>query len=215
MSIYLLLDIQTEAHDIAEGEMANNRVKLSRLYRSLNNYGIAVDKAMSSVRKYMYTTEWMKMKNIKIENYVKSVQRSTDDFGYDCFICHASEDKESCVNELVEKLRRNGYNIWYDEFTLTLGDSLRRKIDHGLATSRFGIVVLSKYFFEKEWPQKELDGLVARERDGKKIIIPIWHNLTKDDVLQYSPILAGRLVASTNKGLDFVVKEIIKAINQS
>ena len=133
-------------------------------------------------------------------------------YNYDFFISHASEDKESFVRLLATELQEKGYNVWYDEFTLTLGDSLRRKIDHGLANSCFGIVVLSKDFFRKEWPQKELDGLVARERDGKKVILPIWHGVTKEDVINFSPILAGRLAASTDEGLDYVVKEIIRAV---
>ena len=139
----------------------------------------------------------------------------TEDWDHDCFICHASEDKESFVRDLARTLRTRGLRVWYDEFTLRLGDSLWRKINQGLANSRYGIVVLSKYFFEKKWPQDELDGLVARERDGKKVILPIWHGVTKEDVLKFSPILAGRMAASTSKGLDFVVREIIKAMNQS
>lgn len=131
---------------------------------------------------------------------------------WDFFVCHASEDKESIVRELAEKLHKNGFKVWYDEFTLKLGDSLRQKIDYGLANSRYGIVVLSVSFFKKEWPQKELDGLVARERRERKVILPIWHGVTKEDVEKFSPILAGRLAASTHKGLDYVIGEIIKAI---
>ena len=93
-----------------------------------------------------------------------------------------------------------------------MGDSLRRKIDQGLRNSRFGVVILSKHFFEKEWPQKELDGLVAKEQHGKKVVIPIWHGVTREDVTKFSPILASRLAASTHKGLDYIVREIIKAI---
>ena len=85
---------------------------------------------------------------------------------WDAFISHASEDKEF-VRPLADALRARHLSIWYDEFTLLLGDSLRRSIDRGLARSKYGIVILSKKFFEKEWPQKELDGLVAREVDGK------------------------------------------------
>jgi hypothetical protein len=83
-----------------------------------------------------------------LQNPIKNIQ-------YECFICHASEDKESFVGMLAIELQKKGYNVWYDEFTQTLGDSLRREIDHGLANSCFGIVVLSKYFFEKDWPQKD------------------------------------------------------------
>jgi len=144
-----------------------------------------------------------------------SLTKTTKDLEHDCFICHASEDKESFVRELAITLSNKGLKVWYDEFTLTLGDSLRRKIDYGLANSRYGIVVLSKYFFEKKWPQDELDGLVARERLGKKIILPIWHGVTREDVERFSPILAGRVAVSTHKGLDYVVREIIRAIKHS
>src|SRR5262249_1408718 len=101
---------------------------------------------------------------------------------------------------------------WYDEFELKLGDSLRQSIDKGLRDSRFGIVVLSHAFFSKPWPQKELDGLVAREINGKKVILPVWHKLTREEVLNYSPILADKLAVSSSKGLEAVVQQIIRAI---
>jgi len=142
----------------------------------------------------------------------KSILDDEKGLDWDFFVCHASEDKESIVRELAEKLRENGFKVWYDEFTLKLGDSLRQKIDNGLANSRYGLVVLSVNFFKKEWPQKELDGLVARERREKKVILPIWHGVTRENVEKFSPILAGRLAASTDKGLDYVIGKIIKAI---
>ena len=74
---------------------------------------------------------------------------------YDAFICHASEDKEAVVSSLARALANAGLSIWYDEFSLKLGDSLRRSIERGLAQSRYGIVIISPHFFEKEWPQVE------------------------------------------------------------
>lgn len=131
---------------------------------------------------------------------------------WDVFISHASEDKESFVHPLAEELTRLGLRVWYDKFTLKLGDSLREKIDYGLRYSRFGVVVLSPHFFSKDWPKKELDGLVALEVDGRKVILPVWHNVTRANVAGYSPILAGRLAVSTSTGLDNVVSEIRRAI---
>lgn len=132
---------------------------------------------------------------------------------YDVFICHASEDKKAFVRELAEAL--SGYlRVWYDEFSLSLGDSLRRKIDYGISHSRYGIVVLSESFFRKDWPQKELDGLVAKERNFDKVILPIWHGVTREQVASFSPILADRVAVSSDKGMDNVVKEILKATKQ-
>ena len=85
-----------------------------------------------------------------------------ESIGYDAFICHASEDKELLVRPLAENLVEHGFDIWYDEFELTVGDSLRQSIDRGLASSRFGIVILSPAFLGKNWPQYELNGLTAR-----------------------------------------------------
>jgi len=68
---------------------------------------------------------------------------------YDLFICHASEDKESFVRPLADALRSKNVEVWYDEFSLKLGDSIRRSLDKGLSLSRFGVVVLSKVFLRK------------------------------------------------------------------
>jgi len=140
-------------------------------------------------------------------------EKTDTSFEYDFFICHASEDKESFVRELAEKLTSKGFRVWYDEFTLALGDSLRRKIEYGLSRSRYGVVVLSKNFFEKEWPQKELDGLVARENGSNKVILPVWHKITKEEVQSFSPILADRLAVPTIQGVDYVVDKILKAFS--
>lgn len=134
---------------------------------------------------------------------------------WDAFICHASEDKKSFVRPLSNALRKKGLKIWYDEFTLKVGDSLRRSIDYGLANSRYGIVVLSPDFFEKEWPQKELDGLVAREIDGEKVILPIWHSVTKAEVKKYSLTLADKVAARSSEGLDTVIKKLMEIIKSS
>lgn len=117
---------------------------------------------------------------------------------YDFFVSHASEDKEEFVEGLANELKSRGATVWYDNFTLKIGDSLRRKIDEGLRSSRFGIVVLSGSFFKKEWPQRELDGLVALEGGAEKKILPIWHRVSKDDVARYSPTLADRIALNTS-----------------
>ena len=113
---------------------------------------------------------------------------------------------------MAKALRQRGLRVWYDEFTLKLGDSLRQSIDHGLANSRYGVVILSKSFFAKHWPQRELNGLAAIEVDGTKVILPVWHGLTRADVAQHSQMLADRLAVSTDLGLDRVVQNIIEVV---
>lgn len=127
------------------------------------------------------------------------VEKAPDQIGYDAFISHASEDKETLVRPLAEELTERGFNIWYDEFELKVGDSLRQSIDKGLVNSNYGIVVLSKAFFEKNWPQYELNGLTAKEMEGKKVILPIWHNTSKAEVLKYSPTLADKVAIDSSR----------------
>ncbi len=125
--------------------------------------------------------------------------RAPEHIGYDAFISHASEDKVKVVKPLANALKKRGYRIWYDEFELRVGDSLRHSIDKGLISSRYGIVVLSPSFFDKDWPQYELDGLAAREIGGRKVILPIWHGVSREDVLAYSPPLADKVALSTDR----------------
>jgi TIR domain len=139
--------------------------------------------------------------------------REVDIAMWDLFICHASDDKETAARPLAEALTRAGIRVWYDEFVLTLGDSLRRTIDLGLAQSRYGLVILSPSFFEKQWPQQELDGLSAKAIGGQKTILPIWHRVTRDDVARYSLPLADKVAVSTERGLEYVVQEILRVIH--
>lgn len=128
---------------------------------------------------------------------------------YDVFISHASEDKDDVAKPLAEALISNGLSVWYDEFELRIGDSLRRKIDKGIANSNFGVIVISRDFISKGWTNYELDGLITRAVNGEQTMLPIWHNVTKREVINYSPSLADKLARST---AEFTVEEIADEI---
>jgi hypothetical protein len=130
---------------------------------------------------------------------------------YDVFISHASEDKDDVVRPLAIALQAEGLKVWYDEFELRIGDSLRRKIDKGLANSRFGIVVLSKDFIRKGWTNYELDGIITRSVSGEQIVLPIWHNITKQEVIDYSPSLADKVARNT---AIYTIEEIATDISE-
>jgi transposase len=141
------------------------------------------------------------------------VQPTSDDqTRWDVFISHASEDKVALAKPLADALSAHGVRVWYDDFTLMVGDSLRKAIDRGLAQSRFGIVILSEAFFQKHWPQLELDGLVARESLGVKVILPVWHGVEALQIRQHSPTLADRVAVSSSRGLNHVVTQLMQVI---
>lgn len=117
---------------------------------------------------------------------------------YDFFISHAYEDKNEIVKALANALVKAGFEVWYDEFELTLGDSIRKKIDLGLSKSRYGIVIISPSFIKKKWTDYELNGMFAKEMNGHKVVLPVWHKITKDEVLEYSPSLSDKMAMNTS-----------------
>lgn len=156
------------------------------------------------------TREMEKHKMQSLHSFDVLKPQPIEQTSYDVFVSHASEDKDDFVRDFVKCLQQNGLEVWYDEFTLRVGDSLRRSIDNGLRNSRYGIVVLSEAFFSKEWPQRELDGLFAREVNGEKVILPIWHKISKNEVIKFSPIIADMLALNTSS---FTIEEIAKEIS--
>lgn len=133
---------------------------------------------------------------------------------YDIFISHASEDKDTIARPIYNALVKKGITVWFDEAVLKIGDSLRRKIDEGLSKCKYGVVILSPDFLSKEWPQRELDGLIARETiSGEKAILPIWHKLDRGVLVKYSPTLADKLAANSEEGVPVIVDKIIEALH--
>lgn len=128
---------------------------------------------------------------------------------WDVFISHASEDKAAVAVPLRDALVERGISVWLDKTELTIGDSLRRKIDQGIRSSRFAIVILSERFFAKGWTNHELDGLVTRTVAGEQTLLPIWHGLTGAQVRHHSPSLADKVALTTEST---TIEEIAEAI---
>jgi hypothetical protein len=117
---------------------------------------------------------------------------------WDAFISHAIEDQESFVRKLAAMLTRLGLSVWYAETALQVGDSLSASINRGLADSEFGIVVISSQFIAKQWTNWELAGLVSRQNsEGGDVILPIWHGITKQEVIDFCPPLADLFALNT------------------
>jgi hypothetical protein len=130
------------------------------------------------------------------------------------FLSHASEDQPDFVKPLADALSGfpEQFEVWYAEHELTLGDKLLAKIDEGLKNCDYGVVVLSPNFFAKRWPREELEGLFQLETAERKVILPIWKNVSEADVKTFSPILASRLGADAAVGIPKIVEEIRRAV---
>ncbi|MEW1982415.1 TIR domain-containing protein [Citricoccus sp. NPDC079358] len=117
----------------------------------------------------------------------------------DVFLSHASEDKDEIARPLKDSLEAKGISVWFDEINIKLGQSIRQEIELGIASCRFGVVIVSPDFFKKQWTQAELDALFGRKMNsGENLILPVWHRVSKDEVLKHSPLLAGILALNSS-----------------
>lgn len=127
---------------------------------------------------------------------------------HDVFISYASEDRGIAV-EIARALEARHLRVWIDETALRPGDSLRQAVETGLAGSRFGLVLLSRNFFRKEWTQRELNGLFSREMaEGRTLVLPLWHQIDAREIAAHSPILADKVALRTSDGIPWIADKI-------
>jgi hypothetical protein len=144
----------------------------------------------------------------RVDSEVASVQSQS--LAADVFLSHANEDKEDIARPLKEALESRGITVWFDEIRIKVGQSIRQKIEEGIAQCRFGIVIISPNFFKKQWTQAELDALFSKKMDsGEDLVLPIWHHISKDEVSQQSPLLAGILALNS---ATMTVEEMAEAL---
>lgn len=219
-----------------QNDIFNIKKKIAEFQKKIADKSIELGRKKQDLRKAEETE--LKKQNRQQEDFQRSLQRKIDEQKsqldilinqnysskqvtenieilenkeYDFFISHASEDKDDIVRNLADSLKANGFEVWYDEFELKIGDSLRKKIDEGLINSRYGIVIISPSFVKKNWTEYELNGMVAREMNGHKVILPIWHKISKDEVLKFSPTLADKMALNTSI---HSTEEIINALKE-
>lgn len=110
---------------------------------------------------------------------------------YDVFLSHANKDKADIVEALNASLERLGINIFYDRKALEWGDTWKDRIIDGIHKAEFAIIVISENFFDREWTEKELNGFLTRQNaDGQKLVLPIVHNITNQDLRNKYPSVA-------------------------
>lgn len=107
------------------------------------------------------------------------------------FISHDSRDKDAIARKIAINLQRMLCPVWYDEFSLKVGDNLRESIEKGLKECKKCILILSQNFIANNgWTKKEFDSIFTREIvEEKKLVLPVWYKVTKELVYDYSPSL--------------------------
>lgn len=147
-------------------------------------------------RNYIFSQAQKLGHSIKIRGRNYSEERSAHEHPL-AFISHDSRDKEEIARPLALALQKQLCPVWYDEFSLNLGDSLRGSIEKGLRECRKCIFIVTPNFLANGgWSKREYDSIFTRELiERQNVIIPIWHGVTAEDVYAYSPILADKYAA--------------------
>jgi len=132
------------------------------------------------------------------------------------FISHDSRDKDSLVRDLAIEMSKCMCPVWYDEYSLKVGDSLRASIERGLKETHKCVVVLSPNFLSNDgWGKAEFDSVFTREiLEKKNVILPVWHNVGVHEVYQYSPRLVDKVGLSSALGVQELARRLVNAVKQ-
>ncbi|MGU1062633.1 toll/interleukin-1 receptor domain-containing protein [Pseudomonas aeruginosa] len=153
----------------------HNRKVIAELNRSLRS-------ATSPVR---YTDS-----ERQLVDRVHQAVATIDTREYDSFLSYARIDGAQVANELRGCLEELGVAVWFDEVAIVPGRSQSLQMDAGLRKARTGIALLTPaYLTGRFWTERELGVLLS-----KSTLIPVLHNVTFDNVKEYSsflPDLAG------------------------
>lgn len=136
------------------------------------------------------------------------------EYKYDAFISHAVEDKLAIANDLARGLEEAGLSIWYSGSELNAGDSIDKVIQDGLHRSRYGIVILSKNYLDKNWTMKELHFLMSKEGPERKVILPVLFDVSPEDLAAKDINLADRYGLRADGGMGVLVKKLVAEINK-
>lgn len=161
------------------------------------------------------TVNEVKMEQARLSQIYPLLSVSPEE-AYDVFISHASEDKVPFVDNLVAALTERDVKVWYDRNVLTWGKSIRRNIDLGLQHSKFAIVVLSEFYIKKYWTQKEFNALFALGSKYEDFILPIWHNISPEMALSFSPMLSDSIAINSSEfSEEEIANQFVDILNYS
>ncbi|MEP3246819.1 MAG: toll/interleukin-1 receptor domain-containing protein [Sneathiella sp.] len=130
------------------------------------------------------------------------------------FISHDSRDKDVLVRGLAHEMSKLMCPVWYDEFSLNVGDSLRSSIESGLKETQKCVVILSPNFLNNNgWGKAEFDSVFTREiLEKENVFLPVWHNLTVNEVYDYSPRLADKVSLNSELGIEELSRKLVRVI---
>ncbi|SKC85961.1 TIR domain-containing protein [Ohtaekwangia koreensis] len=135
-------------------------------------------------------------------------------YRYDVFISHAVEDKIPIANELSARLESAGLKVWYSGYELSVGDHLTKTIVEGIEQCRFGVVIFSPNYISKMWTLHEFHALLARERENRKVILPVLFEITPEELAVKHLPIADIFAIRASRGIETVTQLLLEEIDK-
>lgn len=179
-------DVTTFAKTYLSDHPLYESLNTALFHRQWNAFNVVLAK-LRSISKDVEFTE--KMNGIFRTSVPLYQARTLPEF--DVFISHANKDKDELIEELYHSLNILGISIFYDKESLEWGDNWKDRILNGTKKAEFAIIVISDNFFDREWTERELVEFLNRQnRNGQKLILPILHNITVEQLKKKYPAVA-------------------------
>lgn len=206
-------DVQIFYEKYLKEHALGSRIKTLLLYRGLHAYDDLIACLTSIKNDKNFIDEMNGIIKTEVPKY--QAQKIPE---YDVFISHANKDKSELVEDLYYSLNLLGVNIFYDKESLEWGDNWKNRILNGTKNAEFAIIVISSNFFDREWTERELSEFLNRQnRNGQKLILPILHNITAEQLKEKYPSVADiQAISSSEYNCDQIAlmfaKQLIKRL---
>ncbi len=174
---------KAEAHNKRVIDDYNSRVRVHNRKADAHNKRVISDinRQLRSATSGVRYTEQERLLADRVHQAVATL----DSREYDTFLSYARIDGAEVATTLRDALEDLGVAVWFDEVAIVPGRSQSLQMDAGLRKARSGIALLTPaYLAGRFWTERELGALL-----NKETLIPVLHNVTFDDVKQYSGIL--------------------------
>lgn len=124
------------------------------------------------------------------------------------YISYSSNDKEF-ANKLFKSLEQLGHSSWLDEQKIQVGEHIPSKIQEGLKSADYLIVILSSSSVKSGWVEKEWQAKYWSEvESGKTVVFPVL--IEKCDI---PPLLKPKKYANFTEDYGAGFVELMAAIN--
>jgi hypothetical protein len=116
------------------------------------------------------------------------------------FVSYDARNREQIARPIAARLSAIGEPVWFDDFNLRPGDNLRQTIEDGLRKCRQCVLLVTKELLSNEaWAKVEFDAIFSREvSEKRKIIVPVWVDVTRNEVDAFSMSLANKFAVLTS-----------------